>query len=37
MARRRLDFYETAAWQVDALVDHLPAAVPESLFAVEGV
>src|SRR5690606_8189635 len=24
MARRRLDFYETAAWQVDALVDHLP-------------
>lgn len=22
--RRALDFYETAAWQVDALVDHLP-------------
>jgi hypothetical protein len=22
--RRSLDFYETAAWQVDALVDHLP-------------
>jgi hypothetical protein len=22
--RRELDFYETAAWQVDALVDHLP-------------
>jgi hypothetical protein len=22
--RRDLDFYETAAWQVDALVDHLP-------------
>lgn len=22
--RRVLDFYETAAWQVDALVDHLP-------------
>ncbi len=24
MARRELDFYETASWQVDALVDHLP-------------
>ncbi len=24
MARRELDFYETAPWQVDALVDHLP-------------
>lgn len=24
MARRELDFYETAPWQVDALVDYLP-------------